>query len=39
MRRAVHVERNFAASDGKPLPAELLDKLRLHRWDRDTELP
>jgi aryl-alcohol dehydrogenase-like predicted oxidoreductase len=39
MRRAVHVERNFAASDGRPLPADLLETLRRHRWDRDTELP
>ena len=39
MRRSVHVERNLAASDGKPLPEDLLASLRLHRWDRDTVLP
>jgi aryl-alcohol dehydrogenase-like predicted oxidoreductase len=39
MRRAVHVERNLAASDGKALPPELLNALRAHRWDRDTVLP
>lgn len=39
MRRAVHAERNFAASDGKEMPAGLLAQLREHRWDRDTVLP
>jgi aryl-alcohol dehydrogenase-like predicted oxidoreductase len=39
MRRAGHVMRNLAASDGKPLPEELYRELRGHRWDRDTVLP
>jgi len=34
MRKARHVERNLAASDGAPLPPRLLDALRAHRWDR-----
>ncbi len=34
MRTVRHVERNLAAGDGRPLPKELLDQLRAHRWDR-----
>lgn len=34
MRRRRHVEANCAVSDGAGLPADLLDKLRAHRWDR-----
>jgi aryl-alcohol dehydrogenase-like predicted oxidoreductase len=34
MRRPKHVESNIAASDGKALSAELVQKLRAHRWDR-----
>jgi aryl-alcohol dehydrogenase-like predicted oxidoreductase len=34
MRKLKHVESNIAASDGKALPADLLEKLRAHRWDR-----
>jgi aryl-alcohol dehydrogenase-like predicted oxidoreductase len=34
MRRAAHVDRNLAASDGEPLPPRLMDALRAHRWDR-----
>jgi aryl-alcohol dehydrogenase-like predicted oxidoreductase len=34
MRRLKNVEANIAASDGKGLPAELIQKLRAHRWDR-----
>lgn len=34
MRKARHVERNLAASDGQPLPPRLRDALRAHRWDR-----
>jgi aryl-alcohol dehydrogenase-like predicted oxidoreductase len=34
MRKPQHVKDNIAVSDGNPLPAELLDKLRAHRWDR-----
>jgi aryl-alcohol dehydrogenase-like predicted oxidoreductase len=39
MRRAVHVERNIAASDGRLLDAGVLATLRHHRWDRDTVIP
>ena len=34
MRRLLHVEDNIACSDKGPLPAELWEKLRPHRWDR-----
>jgi aryl-alcohol dehydrogenase-like predicted oxidoreductase len=34
MRRPRHVESNIGTSDGKALPAELIEKLRAHRWDR-----
>ena len=34
MRKLSHVESNIAASDGGPLPAELLEQLRAHRWVR-----
>jgi aryl-alcohol dehydrogenase-like predicted oxidoreductase len=34
MRRPQHVERNFAASDGEPLPPRLVEALGTHRWDR-----
>lgn len=34
MRKVRNVESNMGASDGGGLPAELLDKLRKHRWDR-----
>ena len=34
MRKLKNVEANIAASDGKGLPAELLQKLKAHRWDR-----
>jgi aryl-alcohol dehydrogenase-like predicted oxidoreductase len=34
MRKIGHVERNLAASDAGPLPGELRDRLRAHRWDR-----
>jgi aryl-alcohol dehydrogenase-like predicted oxidoreductase len=39
MRRVRHVERNLAASDGKRLPAAVLQGLRPHRWDRTTVIP
>jgi aryl-alcohol dehydrogenase-like predicted oxidoreductase len=39
MRRAIHVERNLAASDGHGLPAAVVDALRAHRWDRTHEIP
>jgi aryl-alcohol dehydrogenase-like predicted oxidoreductase len=34
MRKLKHVEANIATSDGKGLPANLLKKLKAHRWDR-----
>ncbi|HVC18586.1 MAG TPA: aldo/keto reductase [Vicinamibacterales bacterium] len=34
MRMPAHVERNLAASDGRPLPPRLHDALGTHRWDR-----
>lgn len=34
MRRRPHVDANIAASDGRGLPADLITKLRAHRWDR-----
>ncbi len=34
MRKLKHVEENIATSDAGPLPAELLEKLKAHRWDR-----
>lgn len=39
MRKAAHVERNLAASDGTPLRVDLLAALRAHRWDRTTVIP
>jgi aryl-alcohol dehydrogenase-like predicted oxidoreductase len=34
MRKTRHVELNIAASDAGPLPADLLEELRAHRWER-----
>lgn len=34
MRSLEHVRKNIAASDGTPLPADVLTRLRSHRWDR-----
>ena len=34
MRKTRHVETNIAASDAGPLPAELVEELRAHRWVR-----
>lgn len=34
MRKPRHVRANLAASDAGPLPGELRDRLRAHRWDR-----
>jgi aryl-alcohol dehydrogenase-like predicted oxidoreductase len=39
MRRVRHVEKNLAASDGHRLPANVLQELRRHRWDRTTVIP
>jgi aryl-alcohol dehydrogenase-like predicted oxidoreductase len=35
MRRLRNVQANTAASDAGPLPAELIEQLRAHRWDRE----
>jgi len=34
MRRLRQVEANLAASEAGPLPADLKEQLRKHRWDR-----
>ena len=34
MRKATHVRQNLGVSDGRRLPDELMDELRLHRWVR-----
>jgi len=34
MRRAAHVRTNIAAANSGPLPAEMIERLRAHRWDR-----
>lgn len=34
MRKLRHVSANIATSDGKGLPADLIHRLRAHRWDR-----
>ncbi|MBC7929477.1 MAG: aldo/keto reductase [Rubrivivax sp.] len=34
MRKIKNVESNVAASDAGPLPSELLEELRAHRWER-----
>jgi len=34
MRKLRHVESNLAASDAGPLPNDIQEKLRSHRWDR-----
>lgn len=34
MRKQEHVRSNLGVSDGKRLQAELLNQLKLHRWDR-----
>jgi aryl-alcohol dehydrogenase-like predicted oxidoreductase len=39
MRKAAHVDRNLAVSDGKPLGSGPLDRLRAHRWERTVEIP
>ena len=35
MRMPVHVGSNVAASDKGPLPPDILEKLRKHRWVRN----
>jgi aryl-alcohol dehydrogenase-like predicted oxidoreductase len=39
MRTVRHVEKNAAVSDGNPFPANLLEAMRRHRWDRDSVIP
>jgi aryl-alcohol dehydrogenase-like predicted oxidoreductase len=34
MRKVANVRANVAASDAGPLPAQLLQRFRAHRWDR-----
>ena len=34
MRKLSHVKANIASSDAGPLPAELLKRLKEHRWER-----
>ena len=34
MRRPRHVRANIAVSDAGPIPTEVLEELRKHRWDR-----
>lgn len=38
MRKERHVDRNIAASDGKPLDPKLLQALRSHRWVRTSTI-
>jgi hypothetical protein len=33
------VEANLAAGDTPPLPQELVDALRSHRWEREWRVP
>lgn len=35
MRKLAHVRANTAASDGEGLSAEVLQRMRAHRWDRE----
>jgi hypothetical protein len=35
MRNVKHVAANVAASDAGPLPPDVLQKLRAHRWVRN----
>jgi aryl-alcohol dehydrogenase-like predicted oxidoreductase len=39
MRKLRHVEQNLAVSDGRPLPAPLMEALKGHRWDRWIDIP
>ena len=34
MRKRAHVDANLGTSDGTPLSADVLHRLREHRWDR-----
>ena len=35
MRKDRHIRENIASAEKGPLPPELLDELKYHRWDRD----
>jgi len=39
MRKPAHVKANLDVSDAEPLTAELLERLREHRWERDWQVP
>ena len=39
MRKVRHVEANLAASDAPPLPPDLIERLREHRWERGWQVP
>ena len=39
MRKPRHVEANLSASDEQPLSAEVIQRLRKHRWDRTQVIP
>ena len=39
MRKPRHVEANLRAGDAPALPADLIAKLRPHRWDRSWDIP
>jgi aryl-alcohol dehydrogenase-like predicted oxidoreductase len=39
MRQPRHVDANLAASDGRPLPAGTMERLRHHRWVRTHVIP
>jgi aryl-alcohol dehydrogenase-like predicted oxidoreductase len=39
MRRVKNVEANIAVSDGKRLPADVMAKMRTHRWIRTYSVP
>lgn len=39
MRRPRHVEENLGVSDGRPLPVDVLARLRRHRWERTYFVP
>ncbi|MEO7192810.1 MAG: aldo/keto reductase [Vicinamibacterales bacterium] len=39
MRRRAHVEANLGVSDAAPLPADLMNQLRQHRWVREYFVP
>jgi aryl-alcohol dehydrogenase-like predicted oxidoreductase len=38
MRNPEHVRQNLALSDAGPLPADLIQELRKHRWDRKLDV-